>query len=262
MFSGFSGVLGQTGLNSGDLWAFLKGTGLLGILAGLAILIIRFKVIRLVAVDQATEWIRTKWHVAQYHRHGAKRGRLVRLKAGRHLIVRGVYDGWEVSLKEVAMELSNVTQPYRGRMLMFDRITVGYQVIAPDTPKGDRMMLRSVLSVRDTSRNDGESQNLDQKVRGITLSSLGQVLAATEPDPYGLPLVRDVDLIKATARRLKKRHGVRLVSFEASAPAWVQGQQQYDAALLIASVMGGDDSSSLPASHTVVKLPTVQASPA
>lgn len=262
MFSGFSGVLGQTGLTSGDLWAFLKGTGLLGIVAGVAILIIRFKVIRLVAVDQATEWIRTKWHVAQYYRHGAKRGRLIRLKAGRHLIIRGIYDGWEVSLKEVAMELTGVTQPYRGRMLMFDRITIGYQVIAPDTRKGDKLILRSLLSVRDTSRDNGESQNLDQKVRGITLSTLGQVLAATEPDGYGLPVVSDRDIMAATAQRLKRRHGVRLVSFEASAPAWVQGQQQYDAARLIATAMSLQEAADLSPDPTVVKLPSVQANSA
>jgi len=252
----FTGVLGQASPET--LQSFFKGTGILGAIGILLFVIIRYKVIRIVAVDQATELIRTKWHVAQYYRFGVRKGRLVRLKQGRHLIVRGIHDGWEVSLKEVAMELENVTQPYRGRMLTFDRITIGYEVIAPDTVKGDEVMLRSILSVRDNDRENGTSQNLDQKVRGITLQALGQVLTASEPDKYGLPRLSDRAVLAATAKRLKKHHGVRLVSFEVAAPTWAQGQQQYDAAMLIATAMGLNvrDSSETATDDNVIGLPS------
>lgn len=237
----FEGVLGQQGITPDTVEAFFKGTGIVGGISVLTFLLIRFKVIRLVAVDQATEWIRTKWNVAQYRRFGERRGRLVRLKEGRHLVIRGIYDGWEVSLKENPLVLEEVTLPYKGRTLMFDRITIGYRVIAPDTKKGDTTMLRSVLSVQDSDREDSGSQNLDQKVEGITLTVLGRVLKGAEPDQYGLPVLPetvDETVFAAANAKLKKLHGVRLVSFEATEPTWELGQQHYNAARLIARAMG------------------------
>jgi hypothetical protein len=234
----FQGVFGQSGITPETVEAFFKGTGIIGAAALMAFLMIRYKVIRLIAVDEATEWIRVKWDVARYHHFGKRRGRLIRLKQGRHLIIRGIYSGWEVPLKENPVVVEGVKQPYRKRTLLFDLITIGYVVIAPDTKKGDKTMLRSVLSLRDSNREDGGSENLDQKVKAITLTALGKVLKRAEPDWEGLPVLTESAVIKEAAKKLKKRHGVRLVSFEPSAPTWELGSQHYAAAVLIARAMG------------------------
>lgn len=232
-------VFGQLGITASAVETFFKGTGILGGVAVAIYLCIKYKVVILLAVDSATEVVRVRWGVERYYRFGPLKGRLIRLRAGRHLLIRGIHHGWEVSLKEVVLPMVNVDQPFRGYTLTFDGITVGYEVIAPDTAEGDETLLRSIKSVRDGDRVGQVSENLDQKVIGIVKAGLGPALKQATPDEFGLPEV-DLTTMKAVVgKKLRKRHGVRLISFEASAPTWTQGTQQIKAAQIIARALLG-----------------------
>lgn len=231
--------IGQLGITASTVEAFFKGTGILGGVAVAVYLCIKYKVVYLLAVDSATEVVRTRWGVERYYRFGPLKGRLIRLRAGRHLLIRGIHHGWEVSLKEVVLPTLNVVLPFRGLTLTYDRITIGYEVIAPDTIKGDRTLLRSIKSVRDGDRVGQVSENLDQKVLGIVMATLGTELTQAEPGPYGLPQVDFQTMKRAAGTKLRKKHGVRLVSFEATAPTWTQGTQQIKAATIIAAALLG-----------------------
>ncbi len=230
-------------LSPDSIWALFKGTGLLGI-GGLAIfLMIKHKVVRYVAVDRGSEWIRAKMGVEQYYRFGKRRGRLVRLKAGGHLLIRGIYDGWEICIREIPLTFSNLSQPFQGRMLQFDRLTIGYQVIAPDTPEGDELMLLSFLSVRNTDRDNQKSESLDDKVLAIVLSGLREHLEDVKADTHGLPRLSEQTWVRLVRRKLRRNHGVRITGIEWTAPTWLSGQQQYEAGKLIAEALGGQSSS-------------------
>lgn len=222
------------GITPDSVEAFFKGTGILGAVGVLMYLMIRYKVIRIVSVDSASEWIRAKWGVEQYRRFGKRRGRLVRLKAGRHLLIRGMYDGWEVCLREIPLVISGLAQPFRGRMLQFDRLTISYKVIAPDTLDGDTLILRSFLSVRNLDRDNQKSESLDDKVLSIALSGLSKHLQHAARDQYGLPVISKKAWIKLVTKRLRKMHGVEITAIELTAPTWVLGQQQFEAGRLIA----------------------------
>ncbi len=235
----FTEVFGQFGITASAVETFFKGTGILGGIAVMIYLCIKYKVVYLLAVDSATEVIRTRWGVERYYRFGPLKGRLIRLRAGRHLLIRGIHHGWEVSLKEIVLPVASISQPFRGRMLTFDGITIGYEVISPDTAKGDEMLLRSIKSVRDGDRVGQVSENLDQKVIGIVKAGLGDALEQVKPDQYGLPHV-DFRMMKSVvAGKLRKKHGVRLISFEPTAPTWTQGEQQLKAARIIAAALLG-----------------------
>lgn len=225
------------GITPDSIEAFFKGTGILGAVGVLLYLVIRYKVVRLVSVDSASEWIRAKWGVEQYRHFGKRHGRLVRLKAGRHLIIRGMYDGWEVCMREIPLVIKGITQPFRGRMLQFDQLTISYQVIAPDTLEGDKTMLLSFLSVRNLDRDNQKSESLDDKVLSITLAGLGRHLKNAEADEYGLPRLSQKRLIRLVERPLRKKHGVRIVGIMWSEPTWLMGQQQFDAGRMIARAL-------------------------
>lgn len=232
-------------LSPDSIWALFKGTGLLGI-GGLAIfLMIKHKVVRYVAVDRGSEWIRAKMGVEQHYRFGKRRGRLVRLKAGGHLLIRGLYDGWEICIREIPLTFNDLEQPFQGRMLKFARLTVSYQVIAPDTPEGDELMLRSFLSVRNTDRDNQKSESLDDKVLASVLSGLRMHLEdpATEADKYKLPRLSEELWMRLVERKLRGKHGVQITGIEWTAPTWLTGQQNYDAGYEIAQALGGQPSS-------------------
>lgn len=255
-------VFGQFGVTANAVETFLKGTGILGAIGVVVFLCIKYKVIYLLAVDSATEVVRTRWGVERYYRFGRTKGRLIRLRAGRHLLIRGIHHGWEISLKEVVLPVETVSQPFRGRMLTFDRITLGYEVIAPDTKKGDKMLLRSIKSVRDGDRIGQVSENLDQKVVGIVLTGLGEALKKIDADKYGLPVMTFEVVEQAVKKELRKKHGVRLISFKPTDPTWTQGEQQFQAARLIAAALLGksepedlSDSSASSGDAEVVTLP-------
>ncbi len=234
-----SEYFGNLGITTSAVETFFKGTGILGGVAVVVYLCIKYKVVYLLAVDSATEVIRTRWGVERYYRFGRLKGRLIRLRAGRHLLIRGIHHGWEVSLKEVVLPVANISQPFRGRMLTFDGITIGYEIIAPDTATGDEMLLRSIKSVRDGDRVGQVSENLDQKVVGIVKAGLGTALEHVEPDAYGLPHVDFKTMKSVVKKKLRNKHGVRLISFEPTAPTWTQGEQQINAARIIAAALLG-----------------------
>lgn len=231
-------------LSPDSIWALFKGTGLLGIGGLVIFLMIKHKVVRYVAVDRGSEWIRAKMGVEQHYRFGKRRGRLVRLKAGGHLLLRGIYDGWEICIREIPLTFSNLSQPFQGHMLQFDRLTISYQVIAPDTPEGDELMLRSFLSVRNTDRDNQKSESLDDKVLAIVFSGLREHLQTVEADDYKLPRLSEDLWIKLVECKLRDKHGVQITSIEWTAPTWLTGQQTYDAGYAIAQALGGQPSSS------------------
>ena len=244
------------GLTPSSIDSFFKGTGILGAVGLILFLMIRHKVVRFVSVDRGTEWIRAKWGAEQYYRFGKRRGRIVRLKAGRHLLIRGIYDGWEICTREIPLVVPSLTQPFRGRMLQFDRLTISYEVIAPDSVEGDKLMLRSFLSVRNTDRDNQKSESLDDKVISITLWGLQRLLENTGADKYDLPVMSEKGLINIVKKRLRKRHGVRLTSVEWSAPTWMHGQQLYDAGYLIALALGYTPALSSVKAGDVLELPS------
>lgn len=223
----------QFGIGAASFWSLLKATGVTGVIGGLIFLTIKFKLIYLLSVAQATEAVRMKWGVSSYRRSG----RLVRLKPGRHIVIRGIYDIVVVSKNEVPLSSQDYTATINKRTLRIDEITYGYTVIAPDTPKGDRLMLRSILSVRDTDRENRTSASLDTKVTGIVLDYLRRYLAEAPRDDDGFPVLDESAMLQYTNEVLKKKHGVRLSSFLFSAMYWTEGQQGYDGNKAIAEAI-------------------------
>lgn len=208
--------------------SIFTGTGALMLAGTLLFLMIKHRVVRLVAVDSGSEWIRALWGVEQYHKRGSKKGRLVRLGPGRHLLIRGMYDGWEVCTRQIPLVEKDLEQPFRGKMLKFGRITVNYRVIFDNTPEGDAYMLRHFLAVRNLDRDNQQSESLDDMVLAITLGALGELLSHTEVDPYGMPIISTAAWIEKTRDRLGESYGSEIVSIDVTSPVWLQGQLQHD----------------------------------
>lgn len=259
----FTDVLGQMGQGNFD-WSMINDlltswvSALVGLAGALVYACVRFKLIRLVSVDEATEWVRAKWGKVQYYRtdrFGHEQGRLVRLKAGRHLVVRGIYDGWEVSLKEILLKAENVEMAFQGRMLLFGSLTFGYEVIATNDKRGDKMMLRSLLSVRNIDRDNQKSEELDQKVIGVVVNELRLYLATAQSDDFYLPIIVDA-VLRKRINRVLRANGVKLKSWMYASPVWKDGQMQLDAGTKIADAIRElpfglpDNVRELPSAHT------------
>lgn len=224
----------QFGLQAGSVIDFLKGTGILGLTAGLIIIMVKFKLVYLLSVEQETEALRMPWGVAKYRRNG----RLVRLSPGRHLVIRGFHDIVVVSKREIPLSLERFPVTIDGRTLELEG-TIAYEVIAPDTPAGDVTMLRSVMSVRDTDRQNQTSAGLDAKVKAIVMDWLRQSLPTLPRDPEGFPVLTYKKVEKGVRKELKRRHGVRLASFLLHPPAWTMGYQILGAGQVIADAING-----------------------
>lgn len=240
----------QFGLQAESIIDFLKGTGILGALAGVVIILVKFKLVYLLSVEQETEALRMPWGVAKYRRNG----RLVRLRPGRHLVIRGFHDIVVVSKREIPLAFERFPVTIDHRTLELEGV-ISYEVIAPDTPAGDATMLRSVMSVRDTDRQNQTSAGLDAKVRAIVMDWLRQALPSLERDEQGFPLVNFRVVEKGVRKQLKRRHGVRLASFLLHPPAWTAGQQTLDAGRLIADAIGTPPPSGAAPNREVIPLP-------
>ena len=214
----------QGGLpNISDL---LRGTGLVTALLLISWGVVKLKLVYLVSVDQGTELIRARWGVAKSYRtnlFGHKKGRLVRLKAGRHLLIRGFHDGWEIPLKEIVITVKRLETRYLGKALMYDNVTIGYMPWTDDSPEGDAAMLRFFLSTRNIDRDDQKSEAMDAKITGTVLSQFSEYQNSCPADEYCFPLVNEGQFllgVNEVEGVLYKTHGTKLVSLKATLPIW------------------------------------------
>lgn len=215
-----SALAGSFGLGFGNLFDFLRTTGLLGAIITVIVLCVKFKIVYLLVVEQGTEGILFRLGKAQYHRFGKKKGRLRRPQPGGHPFIRAFNDIVVVSKREIPLKLEKTPVTYKKRTFLLDG-TISYKVIAPNTRKGDKLMLRSVLSVRDPNRDNEVSRALDIKVLGIVGSGLQQLVDMAEPNKNEFPILRFEDLEPLVRDKLKRLHGVRLVGFEQAPMGWL-----------------------------------------
>ena len=209
-----------------DFWDLLRGTGFLTVFLLIAWGAVKLKLIYLISVDQGTEMIRARWGVAVTYRtnwFGHKKGRVVRLKAGRHLLIRGFHDGWEIPLKEIVLTVDRLETRYLGKALMYNNVTIGYMPWTDDTPEGDAAMLRFFLSTRNIDRNDQKSEAMDAKITGTVLSQFTEYQNSCPADEYCFPVINEEQfLLGVNDLRgvLYVAHGTKLVSLKSTLPIW------------------------------------------
>ena len=115
-----STVAGSFGLGFGNLFDFLRTTGLLGAIVGIIVLCVKFNLARLFVVEQGTLGLPFQLGKVQYHKRGIKKGRLRRLKPGGYLFVRALKDIIVVSMREIPLKLERIPVTYRNRTFQFD----------------------------------------------------------------------------------------------------------------------------------------------
>lgn len=206
-------VLTQFGINVASLGKYVIPLAILYVL-------IKFKVIELVSVDQATELVRTRWKTARYYKFGKRKGRLIRLKPGRHLIIKGIHGGWPVPTAEIISTLLDEQLSIGGRAYMIHRVSIGFQVHTTDDPIGDEAVLRYLLSIQDANRGDQIPEGLLQKVQSIIMRWLPD---ATVNDPFGIPTAVESTLERLVHDELYA-HGVELSSFHMISPSLAVSQ--------------------------------------
>lgn len=234
-------LAGSFGLGFGNLFDFLRTTGLLGAIVGIIILCVKFNLARLFVVEEGTLGLPFQLGKVQYYRRGVKKGRLRRHKPGGYLFIRALKDIIVVSMREIPLKLEQRPVTYNGRTFHFDG-TISYEVITDDTPEGDEAILRSVLSVRDADRENQTSAGLDAKVIAIVLHGLKTLLSEAKKDDEEFPILTFEDLEPLVHDELRDQHGLRLAKFHPAPMGWLP----VDGIHSVSEKMTGDDRKVIP----------------
>ena len=179
----------------------------------LAFVIIKYRVIRLVAVDQATELVRTRLGAVRKYGYGSRKGRLVRLKEGGHLVIRGVHEGWPVSKAQMVSKLDKKELGLNGYGYIVETITINYKLLATDDEAGDEAILKYLLSTQDTDRENQISEGVRLMVEGIVLNQLEHAV-----DDSPIPVVSE-DTLKKLVQGELYEYGVELTRFTMTPPS-------------------------------------------
>ena len=199
-------VLTQFGINTSSIGKY--GIPLLCIF-----LLVKFRVIRIVAVDQATELVRTRLGAVRKHHFGSRKGRLVRLKEGGHLVIRGVHEGWPVSKAQMVSKLDKKELGLNGYGYIVETITITYKILATDDEAGDKAILKYLLSTQDTDRENQISEGVRLMVEGIVLHHLAHAV-----DDSPTPVVSE-DTLKKLVQGELYEYGVELTRFTMTPPS-------------------------------------------
>ena len=202
-------VLTQLGISPSSLGKF---TGI----AVIIFLVIKYRVIRIIAVDEATELVRVRFGKVWRRLSGKRKGRIVRLKPGGHLIIRGVHAAWPISRAEMVSKLEKKELALHGYGYIIDTITIGYRILATDDEDdedGDAAILRYLLSVQNPNREDQISEGVRLRVEAIVMHHVPDAMS----DDHALRVSEST--LKELVREQLYAHGVELTSFTIMKPS-------------------------------------------
>jgi hypothetical protein len=242
-------LLGVNGL--GDIF---RGVGIGTLVLASLYVVIKFKVVDIVSVQEGTRAARSSWGRAKYHRyeipahwawaerwHWSRRmkhrkGRLVVLGTGRHLVIRGLHGLIVINLRDIPSDLPQRNMAFKRRTLIFDG-TLVWRIHYEDSEWGDQCLYNSIWSVRDTNVHDQDISHLTQKVLSLVMNALRLHLPVTTADQEGFPLVTVGQLSALCGDELITKHGVELVDFLPAPMSWTEAQIRADAEVSKARIL-------------------------
>jgi hypothetical protein len=250
-----------------DWGSFLKGSSILTIAGLLLYSIIRWKVIELVSVETSTVAIRTTWGKPRYYNRrtyklflwGAwnsewvmrgtawamrfsrvekfvsRLGRLVVLHPGVHKVFRGWHGLIEINLREIPLDMGKMEMTYRGRTLAYDPVVI-VQLDYSDDHAGDRNLINSVYSVRDTQLRDQSMDNMRAKIKAMHARAFADVQGRVSKDKQGFPKFDLGHIQDAIAEELLTLHGYRTKKVLIPPMAWTDAQVRKDGQIAAAHI--------------------------
>lgn len=260
-------MLTESFLYSGGWQDMLKGSGLLT-LAGLSIFfIIKWKFVELISVETATVAVRTSWGRPRYHNRRLSKllswgvnnsslftelvvwafrysgfeqfvqrtGRLVVLLPGPHKVFRGWQGLIEVNLREIPLEFAKDEMTFRKRTLWYQPIVI-VQVKYSDDRDGDRNLVNSIYSVRDTSTHDQAIENMKTKIKAVHAKAFAEIKSYTKPDKQGFPKFKLSQVKDEIADELLDLHGFETKEVVIPPMAWTEAQIRFDAQVKAAKI--------------------------
>jgi hypothetical protein len=253
---------------SGSDWTgFLKGSGLVTIVLGLCFLIIRYKFVELISIEKGTVAVRTSWGKPKFYNRRTSKllilgvnnsdtfvqvvawmmryswvarclermGRLVVLHPGPHKVFRGWQGLILVNLREIPLKLEKTEMTFISRTLWYQPNFV-VQLDYADDRDGDRRILNSIYTVRDTDLHDQSIDNLRTKLEAMFGQSFSDVQPDTEADEQGFPKFQLDGVREVVTEQLHDRHGFNLKLMYIPPMAWTEAQIRRDGQVEAATI--------------------------
>jgi hypothetical protein len=255
-------------LGSPEVMGFLKTSGIFTGVAGLIFVVVKFKLVELVSIENETVALRQSWgkvkhynprlsrtvdrllrstvlatpamrfaigHSERLRKRLARAGRVVVLHPGAHEVFRGMHNLILVSLREVVLEGEKSKMTYCGRTLEYQVIAV-LQVAYDGTPWGEENLVKSVFSVRDTNIHDGDIGVLRDKFRAILGRATAAIQATAPADEQGFPVLELESYKEEAETEILELHGYYLRKLYIPPMAWVGEQIEKDGKIRAAEI--------------------------
>jgi hypothetical protein len=247
-------------LGSPEVMGFLKTSGIFTGIAGVVFVVVKFKLVEVVSIENETVALRQSWgRVKHYYPRTARfvswllgnfvlappllsfvltrsprfslrletAGRLVVLHPGAHEVFRGMHSLIVVSLREIVLKMPEETVTYRGRTLHY-KLTPTLKVAYDGTWWGEQNLLKSVFSVRDTNIHDGDIGVLRDKLEAIFGNATAKIQVSANPDSQGFPKLKAKHFRREVGRRVLDLHGYWMCELLPGPMSWTEAQIERD----------------------------------
>jgi hypothetical protein len=183
-----------------DFMGFLRGLSITTILALVVWMIWKFEIICLISVQEGTVAIRTSWGRPRFHRTNRqeRKGRLLVLHPGRHLIVKGLHGLVVVNLRVDVLQMPTQKMTVKGRTFIREGMLFDWRIPYEDSFEGDLRLLNRVWFLADGNVHDASIANYRQKLVGVLEKALSEALLTTDPresdlfPSFRLPVIREL----------------------------------------------------------------------
>jgi hypothetical protein len=230
------------GVDLTDLHNIIKKVSIVTVLGAILFLMVRFEITTIHSVQEGTVAVRTSWGRPKYSRYGSRKGRLVTLQAGRHLMIRGLHGLVVVSLREEHISLPAQEVTFKGRTLQMYPLDINWRIEWEDTLEGDKILLNRVWFVADNNVHDLAIGTFETKLHVLLKKALSMHLEVADASDDGFPVFK-LEMLASFAKRVIDESEAQLVAGRTmkfilpkltmlSVPpmSWTPGQQRVDAA--------------------------------
>jgi hypothetical protein len=193
-----------------DVYGLIKKLSLGALFLGVLFLTIRFELMKVHSVPEGSVAPRTRWEKPRYYRSNRqwlrfitwmkrfqhleyymnRKGRLVVLPSGGHLLVKGMHGAADVNLREELLTIPAQDVTFKGRTLHLGPLEINWRLDWQDTPEGDRLLENRLWFVADTNILDGTLGNYEAKLLAVLRRALSLHLKDAEADPHGFPMLK------------------------------------------------------------------------
>lgn len=233
------------GSHSKDIF---QGVSLGVVLLGLGWVIVKYEFIQLVSVEEGTVALRLSWGKPRRFHFGRRKGRMIVLVAGRHLVIRGIHGLAIISLRQEILKLEARDLTFEGRTLRWEG-TLTWRVTYEDSPEGDRHLYNRVWSVADKNVQDQAIGKYEARLVALFEQGLRTSLHTTGATEEGFPDIQLANIQRFVRQPLLEQHGAVFTELSVQAMAWTGEQINRDgrveAAKLLAEALRHDPSSNL-----------------